>query len=912
MDFKKIDGKFRSMPFWSWNDRLKTEETKRQIAIMDKAGIGGFFMHARGGLKTEYMEDEWFENVEASIEEAKERGMRPWAYDENGWPSGFGNGLVNGRGIDYQQKMLRFETELEHKETHIAKVGDMYFYYDVNEFYVDTLNKQVAEEFLDKVYNPYYERFFNDIEGFFTDEPAISRFGIPWSFILPDEYKKRYNDDLIPRLPELFTEKGDYKQTRINFWSLVTDLFSENFFKTIYEWCEERDLKLTGHLVCEEEILTNNLPANGSCMPHYEYFHIPGVDWLGRMPYPWWQKASERGCVTARQASSVAEQLGKEAVLTETYAMCGHSLSFAEMKGLMEWQMVRGVNLLCQHLSGYTLAGIRKRDYPPAMYYQQGWWSEYKVLNEAIAREGTILGNGEKCVDTLLISPQTTAWSLYNNKDTEPQNELNYEFLRTTKKLERKHIEFHLGDETIMRRHARVENGKLIIGKQSYSVIIKENCRILMPHTEKLLKEFELSGGKILTSDEIKANNITDCEELTYTSRIIDGKKLHFFVNTSENEFTARINAKGLAIDIFTGETSPFSGSHSFEPWGSLMVLEDETVEACEKEKTDSYITLTGDFEVDGPVENCLTLDKCDYYFDGELQEKNGYVLNICERACKLGRKVKIHQDYYVNIADAPSELFLVCETPDNFIIKINGTEIDKADKGYYRDKAFRKINIQEYLKKGENIISFDCDFLQSDKFYEDFKNVHKFEAVKNKLVYDMEIEAIYLVGDFSVRTDGKWEELEKEALRYSGGFVIDKPVEKISLSEDLTKQGFLFFCGELSLKGSFETKSDNPTLKVSLKGVNALKLETDGKAYMLLTDSKTKLSVKKGKYDIRLTLFNSLRNMLGPHHDENGELHIVGPADFYKEAGVWRTQDNQRWNESYCFVKTGVFPLTF
>ena len=39
------------LPFWSWNDRLEPEEIRRQIEAMRKAGIGGYFMHARGGLE---------------------------------------------------------------------------------------------------------------------------------------------------------------------------------------------------------------------------------------------------------------------------------------------------------------------------------------------------------------------------------------------------------------------------------------------------------------------------------------------------------------------------------------------------------------------------------------------------------------------------------------------------------------------------------------------------------------------------------------------------------------------------------------------------------------------------------------------------------------------------------------------
>ena len=55
MDFKNIDKKYRPVPFWSWNEKLRAEESVRQTVLMDEAGIGGYFMHARGGLQTEYM-----------------------------------------------------------------------------------------------------------------------------------------------------------------------------------------------------------------------------------------------------------------------------------------------------------------------------------------------------------------------------------------------------------------------------------------------------------------------------------------------------------------------------------------------------------------------------------------------------------------------------------------------------------------------------------------------------------------------------------------------------------------------------------------------------------------------------------------------------------------------------------------
>ena len=100
--------RYRPIPFWSWNERLQVPETRRQVDEMEKEGIGGYFMHARGGLQTPYMGEEWMDNISAGIQEARERGMGAWAYDENGWPSGFGNGLMAAEKPG-SKKYLRYE-----------------------------------------------------------------------------------------------------------------------------------------------------------------------------------------------------------------------------------------------------------------------------------------------------------------------------------------------------------------------------------------------------------------------------------------------------------------------------------------------------------------------------------------------------------------------------------------------------------------------------------------------------------------------------------------------------------------------------------------------------------------------------------------------------------------------------------
>lgn len=92
--------------------------------------------------------------------------------------------------------------------------------------------------------------------------------------------------------------------------------------------------------------MTGQLTANGTCMPQYACFDIPGIDWPGR-------RVSD--CLTVLQAASVAHQLGKRQILSESFAMCGWNVSFEELRRIAEYQMVHGVTLLCQHLAPYSL-----------------------------------------------------------------------------------------------------------------------------------------------------------------------------------------------------------------------------------------------------------------------------------------------------------------------------------------------------------------------------------------------------------------------------------------------------------------------------------------------------------------------------------------------------------------------------
>jgi len=915
MNFKHIPKEYRPVPFWSWNEKLNAEETREQVRKMNDAGIGGFFMHARGGLQTEYMGKEWFENVEAAAEEAEACGMHPWAYDENGWPSGFGGGIVNGKGLRYQQKYLRY-SETAPKETarSITKASGYYFYYEVNPYYVDTLDGAVIRDFLNEIYEPYYEKMKGKIDGFFTDEPQISRNGIPWSLILPEEYQKRWREDLLPLLPELFKPVGRYQTTRVRFWKTVTELFSENFMKQIYDWCEAHGFRFTGHLVLEET-LTSQLCSNGACMPHYEYFHIPGMDWLGRHNTP---------SLTTHQLRSVACQMGKKQVLSETFALCGHNVGHDELKWIYEYQMVRGVNLLCQHLEGYSNRGLRKRDYPPAMYIQQPWWNDYHVFNDAMSRVGMLLSEGDDGVDTLVMHNQTTAWANFDdNDDLKTGKEKSASFakireyhddlMRTIDILEKKHVNFHLGDEILMERHAFVDGASLVIGKKRYTKIVLPKHELFLENTERLLEKYRKNGGLTVSAEALAENPVINIPEITYCERHTDEYDLYYFVNSTKETYLAEIPVGNRVLDIATGELSDFGGTHEFKQFESLLLIDDRTGRrAVPAPKNLKPIELSGEWQMIRATENSITLDTCDYYFDGKLEEKNGYILNAMYRAIDRMKKTHITMVYTVHADYRPETVFLAAETPEIFEISVNGVKIDKKDCGYFRDKAFRKMDISDCFREGENTIILDVDFEQSEAVYENIRKSREFESEKNKLTFDMEIEQIYLVGDFAVEGVGKTEELKRNAFRFSGKRIIKAPVKKLTL-EHIEQQGFLQFAGELTVSKTFTAEDTDLMLDFEKCGINAVRAEINGKKVgtFLWEPFRADVSrfVTKGENEITLTLVGNLRNMQGPFYLSEGESYQVSPASFYKEPCLWLGSNlkKNRWSDDPSFVHVSL-----
>lgn len=92
--FLKPSAEYRGCPLWSWNTRLHKPLLRKEIRALQDMGIGGFTMHSRVGLDTEYLGNKFMDCVATCITEAKKLDMKAFLYDEDRWPSGAAGGLV--------------------------------------------------------------------------------------------------------------------------------------------------------------------------------------------------------------------------------------------------------------------------------------------------------------------------------------------------------------------------------------------------------------------------------------------------------------------------------------------------------------------------------------------------------------------------------------------------------------------------------------------------------------------------------------------------------------------------------------------------------------------------------------------------------------------------------------------------
>jgi hypothetical protein len=1002
--FKHPDNQFRGMPFWSWNGQLEEDELLRQIQVIKEMGFGGFFMHSRTGLATEYLGEEWFNLINACADEAAKIGMEAWLYDEDRWPSGTAGGMVT-EIPEYRMKYLRMDimrqnefiwndkiiaafscrlddvnftdcVRIQPEQKDVTSEDKTILFFTLEEMeknsfyngntYIDTLNLDATNYFIKLTHEKYKQKcgksLGKSIRGIFTDEPhrgaVMNGFGItnreshrmiPWTYHLPEYYENRFGEDIMDVLPDIFLCRNGEAVSPVKWRYMETlqQMFLDNFVRPLYQWCEENHIQLTGHAL-HEDSLTCQAAMQGSLMRFYEYQHVPGVDVLTE---------GNRNYSIVKQLASAARQTGRHRMLSELYGCTGWQMNFASHKSVGDWQALYGINLRCHHLSWYSMEGEAKRDFPASILHQSAWWKDYSFVETYFARLGLILSQGKPCCDTLMLNPVESVWSQIRVGWASGLTPLLPEIMKIEDQysqlsvtLLKNHIDFDYGDEDMLDRLLSIEINEqqvpvLKIGHAAYKTVIIAGMTTIRSSTMKILQMFRDQGGKLIFIGDspayIDAVSSQKPSELARASRHIRwdwpqiigeiSKSIEYPIRITNNQtgcedpdilcqlrkendnfFLAAVNSDSQTSqhlvtitlpsaatveewDCVSGEryAVPFIEENGhvlinaeFAPSQSrIYALTNRTSESLPSLKNNqtSHITAcSSPWKYSMTEENICVLDIAKYHIDEQAWEPAQEILHI-DRAIRSnlglpyrgGEMIQPWRQKQLNaspkaitditlafdfqVDKIPESMLVLClERPELWKIQINDIDIPCNDAGQWLDIAFRKIPFTpQLLKHGTNRILLKTGFHQG-----------------------INLEAIYLLGDFGVRVDGS-----KIAL-------IEKPI--YLSSQSITDQGFPFYSGGVKYHIPLpeETPAHCPVIFhiPHFEGacIKVYQPETDPIiiGWPPYSVSLTDASIRAGWLEVEIIL--TRRNTFGPLHQLPMITSGYGPDNFITEGNAF------------------------
>lgn len=1016
-EFQNPGADKRSIPFWAWNGKMDEEELREQVRRMKQAGVGGFFIHSRIGLETDYLGAEWMNCVKAVVAEAKEQGLYAWLYDEDRWPSGTAGGRVTSAGDAYRCKGLTLEvcsveayeeiyaneirgkepftdersgliamyravlsdvtdvSETVNAEVKITAVKNVaterpmaiesYECLDLtekasfaenevllvvrlavsapsewfnNEAPPDNLNPDCTRRFIAETHEKYKEavgeEFGKTVPGIFTDEPSLhdrhAFFGenkswIPWTYGFGQYFKELTGYDFLEKLPLFYFHGENSTKVRHDYWRCVTQRYSESYYKVLGQWCQENNLLFTGHFL-QEDKLGLCARVNGAVMPHYQYQHVPGIDMLCEQTGEY---------LTVKQCTSVANQLGKKQVISETYGCTGWEFTFEGQKWMGDWQYVLGVNRRCQHLMLYSLRGCRKRDYPPSFNYNTNWWDDNKIVDDYFARVSVVLEQGEAVRNLLLLHPSATAWSRlgvnpYGNprrreeRDTAGINALGDELNSLIEYLERQHLDCDLGDELLIKQFGRLDESNFVIGQAGYQAVVIPHMDTLLASTaEKLLTylnqggyvyalkpepfmvdgesgKSELLGSLLAHKNWIAVDSreelaeklapyrtisITDgygqeCKDVLYQLRKCGNEYYLFLVNNNRNKKVNAVvqlpfKAEPMRMDLLTGEIEPETCYENTEAGLEISLHLEKTDSAAYCLKVTESETSSCDtaYAYRLTHKNVLPLDMCRYRMFEETTGKMGEWSEEQE-IWQIQRKVRKHLEMIPNhnseveqrykwiykphpkdgtrlelsysfTADVkPGEVALALECPQDFEIILNGQRVSGEWTDWLLDKEIKMCKLPEVCQ-GENQLILSCGYRN-----------------------DMELENIFLVGDFGVSIERHMTTLSETL----------KP-------GSWTEQGLKHYCGSVIYLLNYISEENPGKVCLKLPAIDAIcvKVRVNEAETVLPWNFERSLSIEKwlqpGDNRIEVEVVGSPRNMMGPFHLEKKPVNTNDEA---------------------------------
>lgn len=588
-EYKNPPKEYSLVPFWFWNGTLEEDRLREQIRMMADKGVYGAFMHARAYLRTPYLEDEWWDAVDACVDEGKKTGFKTWLYDEYAWPSGTAGSTFEysyqkysrtlSKGPAFQAKglfpvyftscdraaltdevsavpnelvalyavekvqgepVIRRYVSVDEMGTDIFRnvednVEFVGFFVKLYPDVVDYMNYDAIAYFIEETHEKYAKRYGEEfgktIPGIFFDEIYMVGNPLPWTNVFEQTFREKKGYDILEQLPLLILEEG--RELRKDYYEVVTWLYEHAFFEQIGDWCEKHGISLTGHT--EEELL-GHPNRQGNFFRTMRHLQIPGSDchdYRYRLP----RKISYH---EGKWAVSVARAYGKERAMSESMGGAGWGCSLQEYRRGLHTQAVLGLNMLILHGMYYSCEHQGSQaDWPASFFYQNPYWKYFDKFADEARRLCYINTVGRPVVSTALYYPikEVYAGTVLDRPDEVTQG-IGADYIRIMYYLLEHQIDVDVLDEDCL-LGAKIKDGCILSGQREIKVLLfpkkNENSDALYGY----LEAFEENGGHIIWySPEIPAEEIAAdiVRYAGYNIRIVAGDTENILISQRQTE----------------------------------------------------------------------------------------------------------------------------------------------------------------------------------------------------------------------------------------------------------------------------------------------------------------------------------------------------------------------------------------
>lgn len=568
--FAKPGPEYRGAPFWSWNCRLDRDRLLRQTGWLAEMGLGGWHIHARTGLDTPYLGEEFMAHVQACVEDGRQRGgLRTWLYDEDRWPSGAAGGLVtrdpafrarhllftphgpeagasaaettscavggrSGSGTLLARYVVRLDGDgclagyRRLAEGAAAQPGERVWYallevaqpssWYNNQTYVDTMNPAAIRRFVEVTHEPYRAAVGKDFGGLvpaiFTDEPQFPR-------KKPLSAPEAAEDAVMPWTPDLVESHvaafgADPLDTLPEvFWDLPAGRPSLARWR-FHEHTAERFAAAFADTVggwCER----HGIAFTGHLMEEQSLESQTHATGESMRSYRGFQipgidlLCDSLEITTAKQTQSAKHQYARDGMLSELYGVTDWDFPFAGHKRQGDWQAALGVTVRVHHLSWVSMKGEAKRDYPASIHYQSPWFREYPAVEDHFARVNSVLTRGRPLVRVAVVHPIESYWLDYGPRATTDavRDAQERAFQDVAAWLAFGTIDFDYLAESLLPSQCACGGAPLAVGAMRYDAVVVPSLRTIRSTTLERLEAFAAAGGRLVFLGEAPA--LVDC-----------------------------------------------------------------------------------------------------------------------------------------------------------------------------------------------------------------------------------------------------------------------------------------------------------------------------------------------------------------------------------------------------------------